>query len=86
MRSNNGPESFDKYRRTCTELQVQFRPLPMNFPHGQGFAAKTRMNLDGKVRFPVARAIVIDPDSNGWRNESKIPEEHSGASSINSIP
>ena len=35
---------------------------------------------------PTLRAIVIVPDSNGWRSESRTPTAHSGASSIKRTP
>ena len=29
--------------------------------------------------FPILRAIVIVPDSSGWRSESRSTDAHSGA-------
>ena len=65
---------------------MQLRPRPLNFPHGHGFAARTNRNCAGKVTFPMLRAIVIVPASKGWRSESKTPDGHSGASSMNKTP
>ena len=60
--------------------------MPLNFPHGHGFAANTKINLAGKFTDPTAREILTSPDSSGCRSESSTPVEHSGASSINKTP
>ena len=65
MRSSNGPDKRCRYLRIATCVQVQLRPRPLKRPHGQGFAARTNINLAGYVTEPTALEIVTFPDSSG---------------------
>src|ERR1700685_2894619 len=86
IRSSSGPDSRCRYLRICRDEQVQARPFPLYRPHGHGLAASTKRKSAGNVTVPLALEMETDPDSRGCLSESKTPDLHSGASSINKTP
>ena len=53
--------------------------MPDGAVHGQGLAASTSWNRDGKRITPPNRAITTAPPFSGWRSASSPPPWNSGA-------